>query len=337
MNGIGEIQLKQSIDAGDLAGPWIDATAPYLEGRPGLGLGQVYEVRDAADARRQIAYWVGLGATSLKAYMHLTRAELRAVLDEGHKRGMKVTGHLCSVTYREAADLGIDNLEHGMFAATDFVASKQPDVCPGPNAGLQALAALDSSAEAVRSLIRHLVDKKVALTSTLTVLEIFTPGRPMPPGLDVLDPLLRDQFLQTKAAIDGGTGSIFAALYPKLAKWDVDFFRAGGLLLVGTDPSGVGGVIAGYSDQRALELLVEAGLTPLEAIQVATSNGATFLGRGALVGSIAAGKQADLVVVDGDPSTRIADVRKVSLVFKQGVGYDPARLIASVKGRVGLF
>src|SRR5689334_4497645 len=129
--------------------------------------------------------------------MHLTRAELRAVLDEGHKRGMKVTGHLCSVTYREAADLGIDNLEHGLFAATDFVADKQPDVCPP--AGLQALAAIGADADPVKALIRHLVDKKVALTSTLTVLEIFTPGRPMPPGLDVLDPLLRDQFLQTKA------------------------------------------------------------------------------------------------------------------------------------------
>ena len=90
-----------------------------------------------------------------------------------------------------------------------------------------------------------------------------------------------------------------------MAKLEVDFFRAGGTLLVGTDPTGGGGVIAGYSNQRALELLVEAGLTPLEAIKVGTLNGATFLGRGALVGSIAAGKQADLVVIDGDPSARI--------------------------------
>ena len=189
----------------------------------------------------------------------------------------------------------------------------------------------------MRSLIRHLVDRRVALTSTLTVLETLAPGRPIPPGLEVLDPILRDQFLQRKAGIERGTTSIFATLYPKLAKLDVEFFRAGGLLLAGTDPTGIGGVVAGYSDQRALELLVEAGLTPLEAIRVATLNGATFLGRGALVGSITAGKQADLVVVDGDPSTRIDDVRKVTLVFKQGVAYDPAKLIASVKGRVGLF
>ena len=117
----------------------------------------------------------------------------------------------------------------------------------------------------------------------------------------------------------------------------MDFFRAGGTLLAGTDPTGGGGVIPGFSDQRELELLVESGLTPLEAIKVGTLNGATYLGRADRVGSIAAGKQADLVVVDGNPAAQIADVRKVTLVFKDGVGYDSAKLIASVKGKVGLY
>ena len=98
-----------------------------------------------------------------------------------------------------------------------------------------------------------------------------------------------------------------------------------------------GGVIAGYSNQRALELLVEGGFSPLEAIRVGTLNGATYLGRDAQVGTIAVGKLADLVVINGDPSARIADVRNVQLVFRQGVGYDPQKLINSVKGRVGLF
>ena len=336
MNGYNEIGIKRAIDRGEKPGPWIDVTAPYLEG-PGLGLDQMHDLVDAADARRMVAFWNDAGATSLKVFMHITQDELQAVIDEGHKRGLKVTGHLCSVTYREAADLGIDNLEHGFFAATDFVADKKPDVCPDQALALQSLAAVDPAGDAMRSLMRHLIDRKVALTSTLPVLETFTPRRPLPPGLDVLDPILRQQFLQTKAGIDRDTTSVFTTLYPKLAKLDVEFFRAGGLLLAGTDPTGIGGVIAGYSDQRELELLVEAGLTPLEAIEVCTLNGATFLGRGDLVGSITAGKQADLVVIDGDPSTRIEDVRRVTLVFKQGVGYDPQKLIASVRGRVGLF
>jgi imidazolonepropionase-like amidohydrolase len=336
MNGFGELNMKKAIDRGERAGPWMDATAPYLEGQ-GLGLLQIHELTDAADARRHVAYWNDMGATSLKSYMHITRDEMKAGLDEGHKRGMKMTGHLCSVTYREAAELGIDNLEHGFFASTDFVADKKPDTCPGQGVGQQSMAALDPNGAPIKSLIKELVDRHVALTSTLTVFETSVPGAPVPPGIDVLDPILHEQFVQRKAAADRNTNSLQATLFPKMRKLEVDFFRAGGLLIAGTDPTGGGGVIPGYSDQRELELLVEGGLTPLEAIKVGTMNGATYLGRADRVGSIATGKQADLVVLDGDPSAQMSDLRKVSLVFKQGVGYDPAKLIASVKGRVGLF
>jgi enamidase len=336
MNGYGELAIKQSIDRGEKPGPWIDATGPYLEG-PGLGLGQVHELTGAADAVRMIDFWHDAGATSLKAYMHITRDELRASIGEGHKLGMKLTAHLCSVTYREAAELGIDNLEHGFFAATDFVADKKPDVCPGQGVGQASVAAVDPNSPAVKSLIQELVSHHVALTSTLTVFETFTPGRPLPPGLDVLDPILRDQFEQRYAAAQQSTRSVYATLFPKARALEVAFYRAGGTLLAGTDPTGGGGVIPGYSDQRQIELLVESGLTPLEAIKVGTLNGATFLGRADRTGSIAIGKQADLVVIEGDPSARIEDIRKVSVVFKNGVGYDPAKLIASVRGKVGLF
>ncbi len=336
MNGYGELALKGSIDRGEKPGPWIDATAPYLEG-VGLGLGQVHVLSDAADARRMVAFWNDAGATSLKAYMHITREELAAALDEGHKRGMKLTGHLCSITYREAAVLGIDNLEHGFFASTDFVPDKTRDVCPSGAATQASLLALDVGGRAATSLIDELVRRHVAVTSTQTVFETFTPGRPMPPGLDVLEPQLRAQFEQRYAAIATSTNSAYTALFPKMQRMEVAFLRAGGLLIAGTDPTGGGGVIAGYSDQRELELLVESGLSPLEAITVCTLNGARYLGRADRVGSIAEGKQADLVVIDGDPSTRIQDIRKVMTVFKDGVGFDPAKLIASVKGKAGLF
>src|SRR5213078_4129308 len=138
LNGFGDIGIKRAIDGGKKPGPWLDATAPYLEGA-GLGLDQVHELTGADDARRMVNYWADAGATSFKAYMHITRAELGAAIAEAHKRRMKVTGHLCSVTYREAADLGIDNLEHGFFVSTDFVKEKQPDVCPGQNLGMMAL------------------------------------------------------------------------------------------------------------------------------------------------------------------------------------------------------
>ena len=336
MNGFTDIGIKRDIDAGRKPGPWLDATAPYLEG-PGLGLDQVHELTGPDDARRMVNFWADAGATSFKSYMHITRAELGAAIEEAHKRGLKVTGHLCSVTYREAATLGIDDLEHGFFASTDFVADKKPDECPSQGAGQTALAAIDPKGEAVRSLIAELVRRHVALTSTPTVFETFVPGRPLPPGLDVLEPELRAQFEQRHAATAKNTRSPYTALFAKAGAMELAFARAGGLLLVGTDPTGGGGVIPGYSNQHALELLVESGFTPLEAIRIGTLNGATYLGIANRVGTIALGKQADLVVVTGDPSSRIGDVRNVQLVFKQGVGYDPAKLIESVKGKVGLF
>src|SRR4051812_34142304 len=201
MSGLGEIGIAQAIAAGQKPGPWIDATAPYLEG-PGLGLFQVYTLKDAADARRLVDYWSDVGATSFKAYMHVTRAMLGAAIDEAHRRGHKLTAHLCSVTYREAAELGIDDLEHGFFASTDFVKGKRPDECPGQATADSATAAVDPAGPEAQALIGELVRSHVALTSTLTVFETFVPGRPMPPGLDVLDPLLRADFERYHASVE---------------------------------------------------------------------------------------------------------------------------------------
>lgn len=335
VNGIMDINLARRIASGELAGPAIDATAPYLNG-PNAFL-QMHAVRSADEARQHVAYWADQGATSLKAYMQVSREALKAGIDEAHRHGMKVTGHLCSVTYGEAADLGIDNLEHGFFAATDFVANKQPDVCPGQGVGQQAVAALDENGGAFQTLVKKLIEKRVALTSTLTVFETFTPHRPTPPGLDVLTPALRDSFMRAYERAQQNPQSVYATLFTKGMALERAFARAGGVLLAGTDPTGSGGVVPGYADQRQIELLVEAGFSPVDAISIATLNGARYLGRDARIGSIAAGKQADLVVVLGDPTRTIGDVRRVETVFKEGVGYDPQKLIESVKGQVGIF
>jgi imidazolonepropionase-like amidohydrolase len=115
------------------------------------------------------------------------------------------------------------------------------------------------------------------------------------------------------------------------------FAQAGGLLLAGPDPTGNGGVVPGFGDQREIELLVEAGFSPVEAIKIATLNGATYLGRQGQIGTIAPGKNADLVVIKGDPSSHISDIENVEIVFKDGVGFDSQKLIDSVKGRYGQY
>jgi imidazolonepropionase-like amidohydrolase len=106
--------------------------------------------------------------------------------------------------------------------------------------------------------------------------------------------------------------------------------------MAGADPTGNGSALAGFADQRNIELLVEGGFTPVEAIRIATWNGAKFLGLEDQIGSIAPGKQADLAVIEGDPASHIADIGKVRIVFKDGVGYDSAKLLESVRGSVGM-
>ncbi|MGO9440770.1 MAG: amidohydrolase family protein, partial [Terriglobales bacterium] len=261
--------------------------------------------------------------------------------------GIKVTGHLCSVSFREAAALGIDDLEHGLLVDTDFVPDKKPDACPPTGPMLMQLAQIDIKGPEMQQTIRELVAHHVAVTSTLPVFEMFVPDRPslQQRMLDALSPDARAAFLANKVRVGdpaflrqryGTETSPWPVLLKKEMQFERAFVEAGGLLLAGEDPTGIGGVIAGYGDQREVELLVEAGFTPVEAIHIASFNGAQFMGEADRIGSIAAGKQADLVVIHGDPSANITDIEKVETVFKDGIGYDSAKLINSVRGLVGL-
>jgi imidazolonepropionase-like amidohydrolase len=332
-----DLELKKAIDAGTIPGPKMRTTGPYLEGK-GSFTPQMHELTGADDARGTVDYWIGEGASSFKAYMHISRAELSAALAAAHAKGIMVTGHLCSIGFREAADLGIDNLEHGVVVDTEFTQGKQPDVCPDTKAAGVQLAAMSIDSPPLQDLIKHLVSKHVAITSTLPVFETFVPGRaPVDPRvLDAMLPQTREEYLKSRERV----ATLKDSPWPQLFKLEQEFERAfvaqGGTLLAGLDPTGYGGVIAGYGDQRELELLVEAGFTPLQAIQIATMNGARFLGEDKEIGSIEPGKAADLVLVKGNPAADIKAIEQVTLVFKDGVGYDPAKLVKAANGTVGL-
>ncbi|MDQ6891931.1 MAG: amidohydrolase family protein, partial [Acidobacteriota bacterium] len=331
-----DLELARAIDAGRVAGPKMRVTAPYLEGA-GSFTPNMRELAGADDARGTVEHWADRGATSFKAYMHITRAELSAAVVAAHRRGLKVTGHLCSIGFREAAELGIDNLEHGLVTDTEFVPGKQPDVCPSGKATQDSLLALDLQSAAAQALIRDLVARHVAVTSTLAVFETFAAKRPPLPArvLDSLSAESRSDYQRGRATVDGRAGGAWNPLLEKEMAFERLFVQAGGLLLTGADPTGYGGVVAGFADLRGIELLVEAGFTPLEAIHIGTENGATYLGESTKIGTIAAGKQADLVVVRGDPSRTISDIENTEIVFRDGVGWDSPKLIESVKGTVG--
>ena len=329
MHFAGDLSVRDSINAGRQPGPWIDVTGPYINA-PG-SVPQLMTIHTPEQAARAVDFYTDQGATSFKAYTNLTRAELGAAIAAAHRHGLKLTGHLCSVTLREAADLGIDNIEHGFMAASDFKADKQPDICPrgaGPTE-----AELGADPKKADALLDYLVQKKVAYTSTLAVTDTARHS----PGIDVFAPDVRAQFEGHRRSPKLSPDAPMPSRLRQLVGFAKAFYDKGGLLLVGTDPTGGGGVVPGYSNHTEIEILVEGGFTFEQAIKASTMNGATYLGLANRIGSVTAGKQADLVLIDGDPSTHVTDIEKVETVFKQGVGYDPKRLIDAVRGKAGLY
>jgi imidazolonepropionase-like amidohydrolase len=326
-----DLRVAQHVEEGRIAGPHMDVTAPYLEGPNGF-VRAMPQLATPEQARAHVNFWMDQGATSFKAYNLIDRATLGAAIEAAHARGAKVTGHLCSITYREAADLGIDNLEHGFFAATDWVADKEPDVCPR-GAG-QTYVDLDLESAAFTHLVDHLIDAGVALTSTLTVVERRAAGREEPP-LGAQEAMLPQLHERVMASLGRG-GAEAGVLLEKYMAMEKAFYDAGGLLVVGTDPTGAGDVVPGYANQRAVQLLMEMGLTVEQAVEVATRNGARYLERDGEIGTVEVGKRADLVLMHGDPGEDPQAFRAMTLVFKDGVGYDSMKLFDSVKGWVGV-
>jgi imidazolonepropionase-like amidohydrolase len=341
----GDLAIKKEIDKGEVPGPHMHVTGPYLEG-PGSWAPQMTELKTPQEAIDTVNFWIDRGVDNFKAYNFISREVLGAAIQAAHKRGIKVTGHLCSVGFREAAALGIDDLEHGLDVDTEFFPGKKPDQCPDLNDSTSELVKMKVSDPPIQQTIRDLVAHHVAVTSTLPVFELFVSGNaPLEQRvLDALSEEARNQYLENRVRLslprrDPKTGQVVERPWARAFQMDMeferDFVKAGGLLLAGLDPTGIGGVIAGFGDQREVELLVQEGFTPVQAIHIATSNGAQYLGD-EHIGTIAAGKNADLVIIKGNPSEKIADIENVEILFKDGVGYDPAKLIESVKGLVGI-
>ena len=332
-----DINLKAEIERGAEPGPHIYITAPYITG--GESPGDMAAVDSPEAARRFVAYWAEEGASWIKAYTDIQRADLEAAIDEAHRLGLKVTGHLCSVTFREAVALDIDNLEHGLLTDTDFDPNKEPDRCP-PNSMVTVGRSVDVTSPAVRETIRIMVENGVSMTATPAVIEPFIPGRPVTDErtLAAMAPEVKEAYLQTRKQIETA-GEQFPFQWSMLAaslQFEKAFVEAGGVLGAGVDPTGIGGALPGFGDQRNYELLVEAGFSAESAVRVLSANGARILGEDSRFGTVEVGKRADLVVMHGDLTTQPAVIRNVTVVFKDGFGYDSARLIAAVKGRVGI-
>lgn len=332
-NAYAEINLKHEIEAGRQPGPRIHITAPYITG--GTGATSMTLLESPEQARRFVAYWAQEGATWLKAYTNIRRAELGAAIEEAHRHGIKVTGHLCSVSFTEAVELGIDNLEHGLLTNTDYDPEKQPDRCSANT--IVESGAVDPTSPEVQATFRTMIDAGVPMTSTLAVYELFVPDRPVtdPRTLQAMTPDVREAYVAARRRIDETRQGISPEAFANAMAYEKAFVEAGGVLAAGVDPTGNGGALPGYGDQRNFELLREAGFSPEETVRIMSANGAAILGEDAL-GTVAPGMTADLVLLRGDLTADPSVIRDVVTVFKDGVGYDSARLLEDVKGRVGI-
>jgi hypothetical protein len=328
-----ELNMKRMVDAGQLPGPRFHVTGPYLNGGPPRS-GNARILQSPEEARRVIAYWVSEGATWFKFQGTVSREILGAAILEAHKLGARVTGHLCSVTFTEAASLGIDLLQHGFITNSDYVPDKKPDVCPPENMRVQA--DVDVSSPEVQRTIRQIVADQAAVASTLAVYETFVAERAKldPRAMEFLDPDVRREVEQNHANIAKGGLTVPPRLIKKMMQWERDFVQAGGLLGSGSDPWGTG-FLPGWGNLRNYELLIEAGFSPEQSVQIMTSNGAKILGEDGARGTIATGKVADLVIIRGNPIGTPSDIYEVVTVFKDGIGYDSMKLREGAKGKVG--
>jgi len=329
-----ELELKRAVNNRERIGPRMFVTGPYITG----GEGYTYMTRldGPEDARRVVRYWAEEGVDWFKAYNLITRDELAAAADEAHKMGVKVTGHLCSVSFREAVAAGIDNLEHGFFTNTDYDEDKPLDQCPSDFR--ESLLDVDMAGDDVQTTFREMNEAGVGMTSTLAVYELYVPNRPPLEQrvLDAMSPEVQKEYLQTRSNIADQNSQLWKDLWVKALEFEKAFVEAGGLLASGVDPTGYGGALPGYGDQRNYELLHEAGFSTPEVVQIMTLNGARILSIDEETGSIEAGKHADLVLIDGDLASDPALIRNVEIVFRDGVGFDSAAIIDSIEGTVGV-
>lgn len=328
-----ELNMAGAVARGLGPGPDMRIAAPYVTGPEGNWV--MPRPASPQAARDFVDYWASAGVAGFKLYRHVTPPIAAAIIDQAHTHGLTVTGHLCSLTFREAAKMGIDRIEHGLISMSDLVEDKPEGECVST---LSSLTEADIDGPAVGAVIDMLIAHDVTLTSTLAIIESHFAHRPQgePRALNMLSPVERAAYdaRQTALAERRDTTRFTPALFSSILAFERRFAEAGGRLVAGPDNGRH--IVAGYGDQRNLELLVEAGFSVPETVQIMTHNGAVELGLGEDRGLVQAGYRADILILNGDLAADPAAIRSLEYVFRDGLAYDPASLAETVRGEVGL-
>jgi imidazolonepropionase-like amidohydrolase len=331
----GDLAIKRQIDAGKIPGADLDVSV-YIEG-PKDPILPLPAIANAAAARREVAYWADRGATSIKLFFDATPDVAAGAIAEARARHMGIAGHLCALHATTAAALGLETLEHGVLASYDLVPGADETSCSKTErqgAMLKQMATLDPMGPEVGQLFKTLLAHNVAITPTLAVREQYLCHPIVPPPPRELA-LLSHPEAATESPIPCAHFPGYNAAAEKKgiafqAATAVRYHKMGGTLLVGTDQW----VVPGAGGPKEMEAMVAAGLTPMDVLKAATIDGARAIHRGDTIGSLEVGKRADFLLVDGKPDQNISAIRRLSAVFKNGIGFDPAKLYEDAKGKI---
>jgi len=327
----GDLKTKAQIAAGRLPGPDLDVTL-YVDGpKPVQNL--VTQVSDGQAARREVRYWHARGATSVKLFFGAPPMISRAVIDEAHRLGMTVAGHLCATFAKTAAEAGLDTLEHSMLAVYDYIPGATEGDCPTlprQTAIFKAMATLDPQGPEVGGVLAILLKHGVAIDPTIGVRDERLCSPKLQPAPRELALLVKFEPGEGAFCPPGITAEIDERSLAFQLAAAVRYHRMGGMLVTGSDQ----GVVPGAMGPRELELLVRGGIAPADVLIAATRNGAIKLNRIKEIGTLEVGKRADFLIVAGKPDVAISDIRKLTHVARDGIVYDPEKLYQGGKGKL---
>jgi enamidase len=323
-----DIAMRNRIDSGRLPGPRYFLSGEYIEMDP-VTVAWMEPVRTPEEVRLKIDHWISRGATSLKLYARMSGELMRVAIEHGHEHGVKVVGHISATSYKEAIEMGIDELHHGFYT----IAEARPEGVP-PNdfdKYAEAIAAVDLKSPKIQEVLKLAADYKVALTPTVVVLER--------PDLEKHHLAEQKKYFTADAwaATEKRMQTPIAPGQEIRIKKNIEFIKAahdaGCILTTGTDWVVIN-LLPGYSLWREMEIFAEAGLKPMDILKAATFNGAYSLGRTDQLGTVEASKLADFVVLNSNPLDSISNVRSVHRVVKGGIIYDPEELLKPMLGKV---